>query len=335
MLRISARVLALLGLAMLLVQQPELARARRAAPPAASAFDLDPSHTLSDAQRARLAAIPDEHTPDPGEHYPVSNEWRHDLWQPSIQDIGGIYVGVGADQGYTLAAMQNASLALLVDFDPVVPLVHRMYSVLIPASDSPAALAARFSTAQARETRAMIETGLAGDPQLPAILRLFDRTRARWARYMGAVMRSRYGSTWLGDATLYARVRTLFQNGRIVARNGDVTAATTLRDIGRVSQEFGVPVRVIYFSNAEQFFPYTPDFTLNMQGMNTDARTVVLRTFRHRSATYPAGDRWHYVVEPFTGFRERLEGGLRHSRNLVSEIVRMRGGTVGLTVLER
>lgn len=319
----------------MLLVQPEPVCARRAAPPEASTFDLDPSHPLSDAQRARLAAIPDEHTPDPGEHYPVSNEWRHDLWQPSIQDLGGIYVGVGADQGYTLAAVQNASLALLVDFDPVVPLVHRMYSVLIPVSDSPAALAARFSNAQAQQTRAMLDTGLMGDPQRTAILRLFDRTRTRWARYMGAVMRSRYGSTWLGDATLYARVRALFQSGRIVARNGDVTAATTLRDIGRVSQEFGVPVRVIYFSNAEQFFPYTPDFTLNMQGMNTDARTVVLRTFRHRGTTYPAGDRWHYVVEPFSDFQARLEGGLRHSRNLVAEIVRQRGGVPGLTVLGR
>jgi hypothetical protein len=303
--------------------------------PAQTTLDADPSHALTDAQRALLQAIPDEHTPMPPSHYPVSNEWRHDLWQPSIRDLGGIYVGVGADQGYTLAAMQNASLALMVDFDPVVPLVHRMYAVLIPVSDSPAALAERFSNARAQETRAMLETALAADPERVQILRLFDRTRTRWARYMGAVMRSRYGSTWLGDATLYARVRALFQSGRIIARNGDVTSATTLREVGRVSQQLGMPVRVIYFSNAEQFFPYTPDFVLNMQAMNADERTVVLRTFRHRAATYPAGDRWHYVVEPFAGFRERLAGGLRHSRVLVSEIVAMHGETPGLTVLAR
>lgn len=316
---------------------PSVSHARRAAP----AATLPRTGALSEALRARLARIPDENTPDPGEHYPVSNEWRHDLWLPALRDLGGIFVGVGPDQCYTLAAMQNASLALLVDFDPMVPLVHRMYAVLVPASDTPDALVARFQDANARETRALLEQGLASDPQREVILRNFDRNRPRWARYVRAVRRSvREGvaGSWLADATLYARVRTMFQEGRIVARNGDVTGAQTMRDIGAVSQELGEPVRVLYYSNAEQFFSYTPSFVENVRSLRTDERSIVLRTFRARGATYPARDRWHYVVEPMSGFLERLGAGLRRSRELEMEIVRMRrprGSAPGFTQLDR
>lgn len=303
--------------------------------------DPDPTHALSAEARARLARIPDENTPDPGEHYPVSNEWRHDLWLPAIRDLGGIFVGVGPDQCYTLAAMQNASLALLVDFDPQVPLVHRMYEILVPASETPDALVARFSAASATETRALLEQGLANDARREAILRLFDRNRPRWERYTRAVRRSvRDGvaGSWLADPALYARVRAMFQNGRIVARNGDVTGAQTMRAIGEVSRETGLPVRVLYYSNAEQFFSYTPQFVENVRGLRVDPRSIVLRTFRARGATYPARDRWHYVVEPVAGFLERLGAGLRRSRELEIEIVsrrRARGATAGFTALER
>ncbi len=316
---------------------PASSHARRAAP----ALTVPATGALSDAVRARLARVPDENTPDPGEHYPVSNEWRHDLWLPAIRDLGGIFVGVGPDQCYTLAAMQRASLALLVDFDPMVPLVHRMYAVLVPASETPDALVARFQDANARETRTLLEQGLASDPQRETILRNFDRQRPRWARYVRAVQRSvRDGvaGSWLADPALYARVRTMFQEGRIVARNGDVTGAQTMREIGAVSQELGEPVRVLYYSNAEQFFSYTPQFVQNVRSLRTDERTVVLRTFRARGATYPARDRWHYVTEPMAGFLERLGAGLRRSRELEMEIVRIRrprGTAPGFTALAR
>ncbi len=336
--RTVSTLLALACASSLLAPSSSLARRAAVAPVVAP---VDASGPLSTQARARLTRIPDESTPDPGEHYPVSNEWRHDLWLESIRDLGGIFVGVGPDQCYTLAAMQNASLALLVDFDPQVPLVHRMYEILVPASETSDALVARFSDAAAVETRALLDQGLAGDPRHDAIVRLFDRNRSRWARYTRAVRRSiRDGvaGSWLADPILYARVRALFQNGRVVARNGDVTGAQTLRDIGAVSQELGMPVRVLYFSNAEQFFTYTPQFVENVRALRTDAQSVVLRTFRARGATYPARDRWHYVVEPTSGFLERLGAGLRRSRELEIEIVsrrRPRAEVPGFTVLER
>ncbi|MCC6876333.1 MAG: hypothetical protein IT378_18640 [Sandaracinaceae bacterium] len=297
----------------------------------------DPSVPLSDAERRAANDVPDEHTPSPGEHYPVSNEWRHDLWFPHIRDLGGAFVGVGSDQCYTLAAIQNARVVWVVDFDPVVPIVHRLYGVLVGESESPDALVARFSDEGAPQARELFGSRLR-DRDLQEVLRVYERNRERMHGYLSRVRRGQHGPTWLSDPALYARVRALHRNSRIIARNGDVTANGALRAVGRVASQLGVAVRVLDLSNAEQFFPWGADFRANFTSLPSDERSVVLRTFRDRRATYPAGDRWHYVVQPASDMRARIdEAGYRHSRQLVIDLVSGAGrrlGRDGVTVLD-
>ena len=319
------------------VRLPSWLRLDAAAP---AAVPADPAAPLSPAARRVAVAIPDEGTPNPGEHYPVSNEWRHDLWFEHLRDLGGAFVGVGTDQCYTLAAVQNARMIWVVDFDPLVPLVHRIYGVLVPASDDPDALVARFDAANADATESLLREGLAGDSALERIVGVYRRNRERMHRYLGRVRRNRphgVAASWLSDPALYARVRALHVGGRVIARNGDVTADGALRAVGRAAEALQIPVRVLYFSNAEQFFPYGPDFRANLTALPIDERSVVLRTFRHRSAPYPEGDRWHYVVQPTTDMRARIEeGGYRHSRQLVMDLLGSRGalGDGGSSVLD-
>jgi hypothetical protein len=298
----------------------------------------DGATALSTEARRIAEEVPDEGTPDPGEHYPVSNEWRHDLWFPHVRDLGGAFVGVGSDQCYTLAAIQDARIAWMIDFDPMVPLVHRMYSVLVPRSETPEALVARFEERSAAATRALLLEHLAGDER---VARMFDRHRARWLGYLTRVSRLRRDgapTSWLSDPVLYARVRAMFVGGRIIARNGDVTGERTLRAIGSAARRLGEPVRVVYFSNAEQFFPYSSSVLANVRALPTDERTVLLRTFRDRNATYPAGDRWHYVVHRFGDFLDRVENaGYGHLRHIVADLVggrRPARGDDGLTIID-
>lgn len=265
--------------------------------------------------------VPDEDTPDPGEHYPVSNEWRHDLWFDAVRDLGGAFVGVGTDQCYTLAAVQNAEIVWIVDFDPLVPVVHRMYDVLVRSSATPAELVARFDAESEDATIALLE-GAGVDA---AVVRMYRRNRGRFAGYLEHVARLERGgvrSTWLSDTTLYDRVRALFAGGRVIARNGDVTGERTLRAVGAAATALGVPVRTLYFSNAEQFFRYTESFQANVRGLPTDERSVVLRTFRNRAAPYPRHDTWHYLTEPMADFLERLTLGYRRSTEIVADVLR-------------
>lgn len=293
-----------------------------------------------DALRA-ATAIPDEDTPEPDEHYTTSNEWRHDLWFPHVRDLGGAFVGVGSDQCYTLAAVQDARMVWLVDFDPLVPAVHRMHSVLVGESASPDAFLARFEEARLDETRALLEARLEGDPMRRRVLRVFDFDRSRWHRYLSRVARLRRDgvpASWLADPELYARVRALFAAGRIVARNGDLTGTSTVAAIGAASRALGLPVRVLYTSNAEEFFPYRASFVANLRALPSDERSVVLRTFRAPGATYPAGDRWHYVVHAWADFADRIDGGgYRHSSQIVADLVggrRPPQGAHGLSIID-
>lgn len=299
------------------------------------ALDADPSVALSAEARRLANDVPDEGTPSPAEHYPISNEFSHHLWFDHVRDLGGAFVGVGADQCYTLAAVQNASMLWLVDYDPLVPLVHRIYGALVPSTPTPEALVARFAP-QAREaTLALLRERLAGDAALPAIERAFSTQQGRMHAYLRRVLRNR--ASWLGDAALYARMQRLFTSGRVVARNGDVTADGALRAVGRAAQRLGVPVRVVYFSNAEQFFPFTAGYRENLDALPGDERSIVLRTFREAGFPYPPGERWHYLVQPLADQRARLAAGYRHSRQFVFDL-RQRGGRFvgasGVSVLD-
>lgn len=291
-----------------------------------------------DAAHRIAANVPDERTPDPGEHYPISNEWRHDLFFPAVRDLEGAFVGVGTDQCYTLAAVQRARWVWVVDFDPIVPLVHRLYEALVPASDTPAELVARFAAEQRQATAALVRArwgaGASPGAQSARILGVLRRNRERMHRYLTRLLTHRVegsAASWLSDEKHYRRVQRLFRQGRIIARNGDLTNGQgALKAVARAAERLDVPVRVLYLSNAEQFFPYRKGFRENLRRLPVDDRSLVLRTFRERGITYPAGDRWHYMVQPIADLRQRVLGrDYRHSRQLVRDLMAGRGRHVG------
>ena len=265
------------------------------------------------AEHRRIAeAIPSEGTPATERHYFRSNEWRQDLLRPHLEGLGGAYVGVGSDQNYTMAAMAGSEMLLLVDFDPKIPWVHEIYRVLVSASPTPDALIARFAEENEDETVAMLREGVSDHPQADQIVRHFERKRHAWHPYLKRVqglVRDGQPFSWLASQELYDHVRALHRNGRIVSRNGDVTAETTLQAVGDAAERMGLTVRVVYFSNAEQFFPYTDQFISNMKNLPTDERSVVVRTIRHRSIENAEDGRWHYMVHDFPDFVSRLETG--------------------------
>ncbi len=271
-----------------------------------------PDGPLSQDARQLLAALPNEHIPAPREFYYRSNERRHDLVAAPLAGLGGAIVGVGADQLYTLSAYARSVLVVAVDYDQRVALVHDLYQVLVPRSETPAQLIAHFDPEREAATIALLIDAYDGSRER-RLVRIYRRIRAQMRDYLQRQTRrlreGRPGS-WLADAALYDHVRELFLQGRVLARTGDLTGTTTLRQIGATLRRLGLVVRVLYFSNAEQFFVYTPDFRQNMLALPTDARTVVVRTTRHRSLPNAAGDRWHYIVQDFTDFAERLEAGV-------------------------
>src|SRR5262249_6291026 len=137
------------------------AKAAEAAP--TSVGPVDDSTILSDVTKPlpvsthdKLASLPQEQPPPTPRFYFRSNEWRQDLLRPHLEGLGGVLIGVGSDQNYTMAAMAKSSVLVLIDFDVRVPLVHRLYSVLVPLSATPEELVSRFTDEEAPRTEELI-----------------------------------------------------------------------------------------------------------------------------------------------------------------------------------
>lgn len=267
---------------------------------------------VRDPVAATLWSLPQEKVPKGRLHYFRSNEWRQDLLAPHLDSLGGALMGVGSDQNYTMAAMAKSSWLLLVDFDPRMPIVHEIYRILVVASETPASLLARFDHDAEDQTIELLQTSDAPEPMRATLVSHFKKYRNAWFRYLRRVSRTTWEGhpfTWLSNRDLYRHVRDLHRAHRIWSFTGNLLGTTTVRAVARFARDQGITLRVVYFSNAEQFFAYEPEFQKNMRVLPTDDRTVVVRTVRHRYTPKAPKGRWHYVVHNFSDFLRRMDTG--------------------------
>jgi hypothetical protein len=279
---------------------------------------------LDQAQRKALDSIPNEGTPPPRQHYFRSNEWYQNLLVQPLSGRGGAYVGVGSDQNYTMAAIAGSELLIMIDYDPRIRWVHRIYDVLVRASETPDDLVSRFAEENTERSSALIETAVQSDPEAAEITKHFKKSRKLWHAYLQRVRGDKGKlpvTSWLSVPEYYKHMRGLFNAGRVIARNGDMTAERTVRAAGAAAKELKLPVRIIYFSNAEQFFPYSDSFQANMRALPTDERSVVVRTIHHGKIPNAGPNDWHYVVHEMPDFFARMAAGYRHSFAFVGDLL--------------
>ena len=279
-------------------------RVDRGAPDAAVA-------PLEPGQRETLAAAPEEELERPladPRHYVRSNERRLDAWFPHIDGLGGGYFGIGADQNYTLLARARSDFAWLMDYDAVVVQVHRVYRALVLASADPEQFVARWDADRRDEVLALLDAAYPGDPELPELKLVYRRTQPLLAIYFHECLarrRERYPTGWLSDPATYRYVRAMMAEGRIRFLRGDLLGPTTVRGIGETARRLGVPLRVVYLSNAEEWFHYTAAFRESFSALPGDGSSVVLRT-SERFELAPADGKWNYQVQALADFVARL-----------------------------
>jgi hypothetical protein len=318
--------------------QPSVAAPEPTAKPAADG--LTP---LTAEQRATLLAGAEDTLAETPIHYVKSNEVRHDVWFPYIRGVGGAYLGVGSDQNYTVAAAARSELMFLSDIDRSVVDLHRIYEVLIEASDTPEALHARFDRGHEAESAALLDSGFAALPEAERrrLVRLYRNARETVYRHLRHVIkRKRNGepSSWLSDPTMYDHIRALFLADRVRPMGGDLTGTSSLQTAAAAARALGVPFRVIYFSNAEEYFDYTRSFIANIQAFETDERSVLLRTIYAKDWVH-ADQLWAYQVQPLADFKRRLGERKNRSRNPMLKYAEFDGtldretGTKGLSLI--
>lgn len=239
---------------------------------------------LSPEARRLLAAVPADPRPKTivrGNHYVVSNEDRPHLFHELVDGGGGVLLGVGAEQNYVFAGWARAELIFLMDFDQVVVDLHRVYALFFRAADAPDDFVAWWSPDRERRARRVLSRGASSKDDRRALMRAYRIARRsvyRRLRWLRGYARRTDTPNFVSDAGQYAHIAALVRAGRVVPVRGDLTKQGTLAAIGEALRTLGLPLRVLYLSNAEEYFLYNDAFRRSVSGLPAGERSVVLRT---------------------------------------------------------
>ncbi|HWB76689.1 MAG TPA: hypothetical protein VG755_17105 [Nannocystaceae bacterium] len=260
--------------------------------------------TLSDEapeDRESVAGIDNE------KHYVAGNEQRLDAFASTIANKGGGYVGVGSDQAYLFIGWARPELAWLVDYDPMVVDVHLVYRAFLRNAETPDDFLALWEQSAKEQALAAIRNEPGASKRH---VRAYGRNRGwilRRLKMVGATMRAQETASFLTDQQQYAFVRELVLADRVRALVADLKGDGAIQAIGTAARELGVPVRVLYLSNAEGYWSrYRGKFRRNIAALPFDEQSVVLRTLLiwHINADYrynvqPALNYVQWLARPF------------------------------------
>ena len=269
-----------------------------------------------DALMAELKGVTpskDQHLGDM--HFVVTNEERHDLYEPILQNLGGAYLGVGTNQNFEMIGWSRPKVVIMMDFDQMIVDMHHIYREAFLHAETPKEFIALWSEKNNEELLSLIKRA---HPDLK------DQSRIIHARnYAGKrvyrilrVTRRRYKKlgvkSYLDDQGQYDYLRSLYQKGHVIPLRVDLTGKTALRTIGDILKKHKIPVKVAYISNCEQYFEYTEDFRTNMRRLPIEDDSLVLRARVWREylpGTKTPKGKQHYtfIYQPIKNFLVWLE----------------------------
>lgn len=249
-------------------------------PAAPARADLAPLSEEAAGLLAGLQADPKPKELSASSHFLISDEKRHDLFASAVAGAGGALVGVGTDPIYLIAGWARSELVFPMDFDQWVVDLHKAYGVGFRAAATPADFVAWWDLGEA-EAMADVAAVWPAEADQAAARRLFRLGRQLVRRKLRATvaLHEKLGvASFVNDQAQYDHVRALWRLGRVRPVRGDLTAKTTVQQIGRITTDLGVPVRVFYPSNAEKYFPFSRQVVRNYLALPFDERSWVLRT---------------------------------------------------------
>ena len=252
-----------------------------------------------------LAALPEDPAPPKiirQTHYFVSNEPRPEAFRLQAEGLGGIYIGVGAEQNYLFAGWARPKVMILADFDQWVVDVHFIHGVLMRDAPDPEAFVASWSRNQRERARELITKAAPNGEARQRLLDMFKITRSGvYSKLLNMRVgyRGRGVPMWLTEQAQYDHVANLYRNGHARALRGDFTGSRTLAGIAQAAKTLEIPVRAIYLSNVEDYFHYSSGLGRNLLAQPIDDRSVLLRTLA-------SGEDYKYVAQRLVDFRSWL-----------------------------
>ncbi len=259
---------------------------------------------LSDEYVKLLAALPADPAPKKlvlDSHYAVSNENQLWLWHDTLVDRHGVFVGVGCDQNYLMAGWSKPDVLVLMDFDQVVVDVHHVYRSLFMAAKDPAEFMALWK--KKKEVHDLLEKDITDKTELKRARSAYDTFGTEVAyrlKVLHDTFKAQKMSTFLDDQTQYQYVVDLYKTNRVFSVRGDLTADLTVKAIGSAAHTMGLPVRVLYLSNAETYWPFGKGYKENVASLPFDEKSIVIRTIGLGSNKNV--DPFHYITQDAGNF---------------------------------
>ena len=238
-------------------------------------------------------------------HYLRSDERNHHVIAPYIDNIGGAYAGVGAEQGYFYAGWTRARLVWLTDYDPWIREVHRIYQAYILVSPTPEAFMRRWERDEEEKSLVILERIYGQTEHWELLEVVADPLRERARRRLEELHRhyERHDiPTFINDQDEYDYIRGMIKAQRMRPVLANLLDETAFLDIGRASRELGVPLRVLYLSNAEGYWDYSDQYRENVTEQFYDDRSVILRT----NPAYSSNGDYRYLMQPANNFVQWL-----------------------------
>ncbi len=216
-------------------------------------------------------------------HFWAGNERELYIFYRDLKDLGGGYIGVGSDQCYLFVGWMKARYAWCIDYDDKIVSVHWVHQAFLKAAKTPKAFINLWKYRNRKAAKRVLQKAYAGDPRLKSILRSFWRARGsiftRLYR-MSIFMQRAKTPSYLSVQSQYDFVRKHVLARRVRPMLGNLMATTAVRSIGKAAKRLKVPIRVLYLSNAEQYWRRYPEYyRKNIRSLPYDKRSLVLRTF--------------------------------------------------------
>lgn len=258
-----------------------------------------------DPPTPELHGVDEEHE---GRHYLHGDEYNMWVFHPYIQDVGGGYIGVGTDQAYLFMGWQKPELAWLIDYDEWVVALHKAYFSFFKAAETPEDFKRYWSKEGEKDALALIEKDWKDHPDYDLVRKLYDDNRRavdRRLAHLTTQMNEKSIPTFLTDADQYAFVRDMVREGRVRSMLTNLLDDEGMVGIGKVSHELGVPIRILYLSNAEQYWKYSDQFRTNIRAMHHDDTSLIIRTL----GSFTQNKDYRYYVQPYSNFLGWLKLG--------------------------
>jgi len=225
-----------------------------------------------------------------GKHYIVSNEHQLHLFHKAVQNRGGMYIGVGADQNYLMAGWSKPDVLVLLDFDQVIVDLHDVYAHFFRMADTPEDFLSLWKKSNQKKVAKKLKKAAKSKKWGKRLVKL--HRESIWAVYPKLKSHMKMAKeqgipTFLTDLEQYQTVSNLYQTNRVLAVRGDLTEDRTLNDLSAIGKRFSLPIRVLYLSNCEYYFKYgDKHYRENILAMPFDAQSVVLHTDPKSSDAY-------------------------------------------------